>query len=74
MVANTSMQYNGASTQIERIPLRCPLTGKMMIRVSRTGDWPAELRQWVWCRGCHTEHEIGREYIEEARTHNAHEK
>jgi hypothetical protein len=35
--------------------------------VSQTGDWPAELRLWVWCRGCHTEHEVGRAQIEEAR-------
>jgi hypothetical protein len=67
MVTNASMQYNEASAQTERVPLRCKLTGKMMTRVSLTGDWPADLRQWVWCRGCHREHEVTREHIEEAR-------
>lgn len=66
----TNMQYNNeASTKPVRLPLRCPITGKLMARVSDVGDWPADLRSWVWCKGCHMEHEIGREYIEEVRAH-----
>ena len=67
MVMSASMQYNEASTQVERVPVRCPVTHRLMTRVSCTGDWPADLRMWMWCRGCHGEHEVTREQIEKAR-------
>lgn len=67
MTTNASLQYNKASEQAERTPIFCKKTGKLLGRVSVAGMWPAELRQWLWCRGCHCEHEVTREQIEEAR-------
>lgn len=67
MVTSAGMQYD-ANTQTERVPLRCPVTGRLMTRVSRSGDWPVDLCMWIWCRGCHAEHEVTREHIEKART------
>ncbi len=71
VTSNASMQYNEASTQLERVSIFCKRTRKLLARVSVAGDWPAELRQWLWCRGCHCEHEITREYIEEVRAQDA---
>lgn len=68
MTTSTSIRYNEASTQAERVPIFCKKTHKLLGRVTLSGAWPAELRQWLWCRGCHYEHEIGKEQIEEART------
>ncbi len=61
------MQYNGDSTQAKRVPLHCKMSRRLMMRVSAAGDWPVDLRQWVWCKGCHVEHEVTKEHIEEAR-------
>jgi hypothetical protein len=71
VTASTSMQYNEASAQAERIPVFCKKTRKLLTRVSVTGSWPADLRQWAWCRGCHMEHEITKEQVEEARAQDA---
>lgn len=68
MTTNTSAMYNEASTQAERTPIFCKQTKKLLGRVSLTGAWPTDLRQWLWCRGCHMEHEVTKEQVEEART------
>lgn len=66
VTTNASTPYNGTGMQ-EPVPIRCPVTRRLMIRVSRTGEWPNDLYLRVWCRGCHTEHEVGKQQIEEAR-------
>lgn len=75
VAADTSMYNgNGSSTQAERVPIFCGQTHKLLGRVTLSGLWPAELRQWLWCRGCHVEHEITREQVEEARMQGAHKE
>lgn len=61
MVTNANVQYNEGSTKTERTPIRCKKTGKLLARF--TGAWPDGLRQWLWCRNCHMEHEVTSEYI-----------
>lgn len=68
------VQYNESSTQVERIPVFCKKTRKLLTRVSPTGEWSTDLRQWSWCRGCHMEHEVTRADIEEARAQDARAK
>lgn len=65
-----AMQYN-ESTQIERVSVFCKKSRKLLARVSLTGEWPAELQQWLWCKGCHMEHLVTKEHIEEARAQDA---
>lgn len=74
MTTTTNVQYNEVSAQAERVPVFCKKTRKLLTRVSLTGTWPADLRQWAWCRGCHTEHEVTRADIEEARAQDARAK
>lgn len=71
MTTEADVEYNGASAQTVYIPLRCPITGKLITRISHTGAWPDDLHVRVWCRGCHYEHEVTRETVEEARAHDA---
>ena len=66
MTTTASKQYNG-DTKVVRVPVRCPVRGRLMTRVSLTGEWGNDLKMWIWCRGCHAEHEITRDYIEAAR-------
>jgi hypothetical protein len=69
-MASSCVQYE-TTKQAERVPIYCKQTGKLLHRVSAVGEWPADLRQWIWCRNCHHEHEITKEHIEEARTYHA---
>lgn len=71
MTTSSPIQYNGANEQAERVPIFCKTSKKLLGRVSLTGTWTPELRQWLWCRGCHREHEVTREQIEEARAQDA---
>lgn len=57
---------------VERVALCCKKTGKLLARISLAGTWPADLRQWLWCRNCHMEHEITTEHIQESRNHADH--
>lgn len=66
MMASANMQYN-ESRPLERVSVFCGKSKKLLTRVSLTGEWPVELRQWLWCRGCHMEHEVTSQSIEEAR-------
>jgi hypothetical protein len=68
---STDEGERGIMEQASRIQLKCPTTGKLLARISLSGTWPAELRQWLWCRGCHYEHEITGAQIEEARVQDA---
>ena len=65
MTTDTTTRYN----KTDRIPVHCKETGKLLARISLVGLWPDDLTQWLWCRGCHEEHKITRQYIEEARVH-----
>ncbi len=61
MATNTSIQYNGASTQLERTPIFCKQTKKLLTRIdtaSLTQLASVSGGQWCWCRGCHMEHHI----------------
>ena len=71
MATDASAQYNEASKQTRRIALLCPTTHKKLGVVSDTGEWPADLQQWLWCRGCHKEHLIEKKQVEEARAQDA---
>lgn len=68
------MKYNRANEQVDRVPIFCKTSKKLLGRVSLIGTWTPELRQWLWCRGCHREHEVTREQIEEARAQDVRAK
>lgn len=61
VTTQTSMQYNRASGEAERVPVLCKKTGKILTRLDTVSIAQLAGMQgglWCWCRGCHTEHHV----------------
>lgn len=69
--ASTPHMVNEVSNQTRRVSIRCSITNRKLGVVSSTGEWPTDLRQWMWCRSCHQEHLIEKQQVEEARERDA---